>query len=86
MYLWQSLLILLGGLALVFGVCIAPQKFFRLAGRFLTNAAVGLLLLFLINVCSGWTNLLLPVNALTMTVSGIMGAPGVVALAVISAV
>ncbi len=85
MHLWQSLLILLGGLGFVFAISVMPQKFFRVAGRFMGNAALGLLLLFLINVCSGWTQVLLPVNGLTLAVSGVMGAPGVVALAVISA-
>ncbi|MEG1537610.1 MAG: pro-sigmaK processing inhibitor BofA family protein [Clostridiales bacterium] len=86
MQLWQSLLLLAGGLVFVFVISVMPQKFFRVVGRFLGNAVLGLLLLFLINVCAGWTDVLLPVNGLTLAVSGVLGVPGVVALAVISAV
>ena len=86
MTIWQSLLILLGGLGLVFIVSVMPMRFFRLLGRFLVNASLGLLLLFVINLFAGWTNVLLPLNTLTMAVSGLLGIPGVAALAVIAAI
>ena len=47
---------------------------------------MGLALLLLINACAGWTALQLPVNGLTLAVSGLLGAPGVATLAVIAAI
>ena len=86
MSLWQYLLALGAGLALVFVVSLAPEKCFRLAGRFAANAAMGLALLLVVNACAGWTALQLPVNGLTLAVSGLLGAPGMAALAVLAAI
>lgn len=86
MTLWQYLLVLLAGLAFVFVACMAPERFFRLVGRGAANVAMGFALLLLINACAGWTALQLPVNGLTLAVSGLLGAPGVATLAVIAAI
>lgn len=85
MSLWQYLLILLAGLALVFVACLVPERFFRLTGRAAANVAMGLALLLLINACAGWTALQLPLNGLTLAVSALLGAPGMASLAVIAA-
>ncbi|MDO4732511.1 MAG: pro-sigmaK processing inhibitor BofA family protein [Bacillota bacterium] len=86
MNLWQYLLLLLAGLAVVFVACLVPERFFRLAGRASANVAMGMALLLLINACAGWTALQLPVNGLTLAVSALLGAPGMASLAVIAAI
>lgn len=86
MTVWQYLLVLAAGLALVFAACLAPEKFFRVLGRVAVNAGAGLALLLIINACSGFTSLSLPLNGLTLAISGLLGAPGMAAMAVIAAV
>jgi|GEM_PF-4845607 len=86
MTVWHYLLILGVGLALVFAACLAPERFFRILGKIAVNALAGVALLLLINAFSGWTNLTLPLNGLTLAVSGLLGAPGMAAMAVIAAV
>lgn len=86
MALWQYLLLLAAGLVLVLTACLLPEKFFRGVIRVSLNALAGLALLLLINVFSGLTGFTLPLNGLTVAVSGLLGAPGMAALAVLAAV
>jgi inhibitor of the pro-sigma K processing machinery len=86
MAIWQYLLLLAAGLVLVFTACLLPEKFFRGVIRISLNALAGLALLLLINVFSGYTGLVMPLNGLTVAVSGLLGAPGVAVLAVIAAI
>ena len=62
MAIWQYLLILAGGLLLVFAACMLPGRFFRIFGTVAINAASGLALLFALNLIFGET-FTLPLNA-----------------------
>ncbi|MDO4581855.1 MAG: pro-sigmaK processing inhibitor BofA family protein [Bacillota bacterium] len=86
MDIWQNVLWVSAGLAVIFLISIMPQRAFVWCGRFLLNAALGLALLLLVNLCSPWTQLILPLNALTVAVSGLLGLPGMAALTVLAAV
>ena len=85
MAIWQYLLILAGGLLLVFAACMLPGRFFRIFGTVAINAASGLALLVALNLIFGET-FTLPLNALTLGVSGVLGVPGMATLAVIAAI
>jgi inhibitor of the pro-sigma K processing machinery len=84
MAIWQYLLIIGGGLLLVFAACLLPGRFFRIFGTLALNAGLGLALLLALNLLFGET-LQLPLNALTLAVSGFLGLPGVATLAVVAA-
>lgn len=86
MTVWHYLLILAAGLVLVFAACLAPEGFFRILKRLAVNAGLGLALLLLVNACSGFTSLTLPLNGLTLAVSTLLGAPGIAAMTVLAAV
>ena len=81
--LWRYLLPLGGGLALVLLACMLPDHFLRGLVRLAVNAALGVCLLLLLD---HFTGLSLPLNALTLAVGGLLGAPGVAAVAVIAAI
>ena len=83
--LWLNLGLLAAGLFLVFAICTAPQKCFRIFAKIAGNAAVGMLFVFVLNIFSGLTDILLPYNALTLGVSAVMGVPGIAALAALAA-
>ena len=83
MSVWQYLLLLAGGLLVVFFACLLPQRFFRLLIRLALNAAGGLALLILVNSLTG---LILPLNALTIGVSSLLGVPGMLAVTAIAAI
>ena len=85
MEIWQYLLILAGGLLLVFAACLLPGRFFRVFGVLAANAACGLALLLALNLLFS-SSFTLPLNALTLGVSGLLGAPGIAALAAIAAI
>lgn len=85
MAIWQYLLILAGGLVLVFAACMLPGRFFRIFGTIAINAAAGLALLFALNLIFG-DSFTLPLNGLTLGVSGVLGVPGIAALAVLAAI
>ena len=63
--------------------CLLPDRFVRGLLRLALNAAAALVLLLLLN---SFTGLKLPLNALTVAVGSLLGAPGVAAMAVIAAV
>lgn len=81
--LWRYVLPVAGGLALVLLACLLPDRFVRGLLRLALNAAAALVLLLLLN---SFTGLKLPLNALTVAVGSLLGAPGVAAMAVIAAV
>ena len=81
--LWRYVLPVVAGLFLVLLACLLPERFLRGAFRLALNAAAGLTLLLLLN---NFTALTLPLNALTLAVGTLLGAPGVAAVAVIAAV
>lgn len=83
MAIWQYLLILAGGLILVFAACMLPGRFFRIFRTIGINAVLGLALLFVLNSFFGGT-FALPINGLTLAVSGVLGLPGMATLAVMS--
>ena len=85
MAIWQYLLILAGGLLLVFAACLLPGRFFRIFGTIAINAAAGLALMFALNLIFG-ESFTLPLNVLTLAVSGLLGVPGMATLAVIVAI
>ncbi|MBR5429744.1 MAG: pro-sigmaK processing inhibitor BofA family protein [Firmicutes bacterium] len=81
--IWRFVLPVLAGLLLVLFAGLLPERFLRGLLQLALNAAVGLLLLVLVN---SFTTLALPVNALTVTVGSLLGAPGMAALALLAAV
>lgn len=81
--LWRYILPVVAGLFLVLLACLLPERFLRGAFRLVLNAVSGLVLLLLLN---NFTALTLPLNALTVAVGSLLGAPGVAAVAVIAAV
>ena len=85
MSIWQYLLLLAGGLLLIFAASLAPEHFFRIATRLAVNAGCGLALLLLVNAFSAATGLILPLNGLTLAVSSLLGAPGMVAVTALAA-
>ena len=85
MAIWQYLLILAGGLLLVFAACLLPGRFFRIFGTIAINAAAGLALMFALNLIFG-ESFTLPLHVLTLAVSGLLGVPGMATLAVIAAI
>lgn len=82
MAVWQYMLIIGGGLLLVGAACLLPGRFFRVFGALAANMGMGLALLFVLNIIGG--DPLLPLNGLTLAVSGLLGAPGVGALAALA--
>lgn len=81
--LWPYILPVSAGLLLVLFACLLPERFIRVLAHLVVNAAFGLALLLLIN---NFTALTLPLNGLTLAAGGLLGAPGVAAMAVIAAV
>ncbi len=81
--LWRYILPVVAGLFLVLLACLLPERFLRGAFHLVLNAATGLALLLLLN---NFTALALPLNALTLAVGSLLGAPGVAAVAAIAAI
>lgn len=67
----------------IFFVARSMLKTGRPLRAFIVSAIQGLTVLFAINVISAATHVTLSVNAVTMTVSGIMGIPGVIMLLIL---
>jgi len=70
----------------VFLACLSPERFFRIIGIMAGNAAMGIMLLLMVNALSGVTALSLPLNALTVAVSSVLGAPGIAAVTALAAI
>ena len=77
----QSLALVALGLLLVFFATFKAPSFWRLLEKVILNCVVGVVLITFINTISFWTGLTLPVNGITLVTSGVLGAPGVIALA-----
>ncbi|KYD18818.1 pro-sigmaK processing inhibitor BofA family protein [Caldibacillus debilis] len=75
-----SLLLTLIILVMVFGI---PLKFFGFIGQGIVKLTIGALLLFALNFIGGHAGIHVPINLITAAVSGFLGIPGVLALAVI---
>ena len=58
----------------------------RWAGKLALNGAGGLLCLLILNTSAGFTGLYMPVNAVTVGLSGIFGLPGMVLVALLEMV
>ena len=69
----------------MFAACLLPGRFFRIFGTIAINAAAGLALMFALNLIFG-ESFTLPLNVLTLAVSGLLGVPGMATLAVIAAI
>ena len=69
------------GLLIVVFACLLPERFLRILLRLGGNAVLASALLLLINA---FTALDLPLNALTLTVGSLLGAPGIAALAAVA--
>ncbi len=54
--------------------------------QFLISAMFGFLALALVNLCSTYTGVFLPVSRLTIAVSGLLGIPGVTLMVILNAV
>lgn len=77
----ESLYRLLIPAALLIGfvrLCIAPLRF---AWKLLVNSLSGFACLWLLNLASGFTGLLFPINAVTALIAGVFGLPGIAVLA-----
>lgn len=86
MELWQNLLWAGGALLLALVISLAPGRIGVILAFMGVNALAGLVVLTVINLCANFTQLFLPLNAVTVAVSSVLGAPGIVALAVLAAV
>ena len=77
----EGFLRLLIPVILVYGflrLCAAPLG---LAWKIFVNTASGFLCLWLLNLISGFTGLLFPINAVTALITGFLGLPGIALLA-----
>ena len=61
-------------------LCMAP---IRLVWKLAINAAGGLVCLWLLNLISGFTGILFPINLITALIAGFLGLPGIAALALL---
>ena len=57
-----------------------PIRFTRWIGEGIVRLVIGALFIFLINVVGNVSGIHLPINLFTVTVTGVLGIPGVVAL------
>lgn len=58
-------------------LCLAPMK---LAAKIAVNAVSGFLCLWLLNLISGFTGILFPINAVTALIAGFLSLPGIALL------
>ena len=61
-------------------LCLAPLG---LAWKLVVNACSGFICLWLLNLISGFTGVLFPINAVTALIAGFLGLPGIALLAVL---
>ncbi|RFU71531.1 pro-sigmaK processing inhibitor BofA [Peribacillus saganii] len=73
----------IGGLILLLLVAGAPLKPVRLVGQCFIKLIIGAVFLFFLNALGGNIGLHVPINAITAAVAGILGIPGLFALAAI---
>lgn len=77
----QSVALIGLGLVLILLAATQAPSLWRVLERVILNCMAGMVLLTFINTVSFWTGLALPVNSMTLAASGVLGAPGVLALA-----
>lgn len=52
--------------------------------RYLTSAVMGMLSMVLVNLTAAFTGVMIPISGLSVTVSAVLGIPGVAAMLVIN--
>ncbi|EIT83790.1 inhibitor of the pro-sigma K processing machinery [Fictibacillus macauensis ZFHKF-1] len=78
-----TMLAIAGSVLLLFLFIGAPLKPVRLTGRLLIRMAIGAVLLFFLNTAGSSFHVHVPINVATVSVSGILGLPGIASLAAI---
>ncbi len=71
---------LLGGIIIMLLIVGAPLKPLRFLGQIAIKFVIGALFLFFVNVFGTLIDFHVPINAVTVAVSGVLGLPGVVLL------
>ncbi len=80
-----NLLLAGGALVLLLLLSGLPGPLRRLAGHVVTNCLAGGACLVAINLLAMWSGVMLPLNGVTAVTGAVLGAPGVCALAALSA-
>ncbi len=83
---WGNLILIIGAFMLLASISMLPGFFIRLAGRIIINFFWGGLFLAGINFFALWSGIALPLNGFTLGVAGVLGAPGMLALAVLASI
>ena len=73
----------IAGLILILLIIGAPLKPIRLLGQGITKLIIGAVFLFFLNTIGNQVGVHVPINFVTSAVAGLLGIPGVVALAAI---
>ena len=73
----------IAGLILILLIIGAPLKPIRLLGQGITKLIIGAVFLFFLNTIGNQVGIHVPINLVTSAVAGILGIPGVAALAAI---
>lgn len=74
---------LIAGLILLLLIIGAPLKPIRLLGQGITKLIIGAVFLFFLNTLGNQVGIHVPINLVTSAVAGLLGIPGVAALAAI---
>ena len=73
----------IAGLILILLIIGAPLKPIRLLGQGITKLIIGAVFLFFLNTMGNQVGIHVPINFVTSAVAGLLGIPGVAALAAI---
>ena len=73
----------IGGLILVLLIIGAPLKPIRFIGQGIVKVIIGAAFLFFLNMLGNQVGIHVPINLVTSAVAGLLGIPGVAALAAI---
>lgn len=73
----------IAGLILLLLIIGAPLKPIRFLGQGITKFIIGAVFLFFLNTLGGQVGIHVPINLVTSAVAGLLGIPGVAALAAI---
>jgi inhibitor of the pro-sigma K processing machinery len=74
---------IIAGLILLLLIIGAPLKPIRLLGQGITKLIIGAVFLFFLNTVGNQVGIHVPINLVTSAVAGLLGIPGVAALAAI---
>ena len=74
---------IIAGLILLLLIIGAPLKPIRLLGQGITKLIIGAVFLFFLNTVGNQVGIHVPINLVTSAVAGLLGVPGVAALAAI---